>query len=120
MMKAFGISTGAALASLVFACFSSPALQAQTSRGTVTGSITDPSKASVPNVKVELKNSDTNVVRTSSTNDAGLYRFDAVDPGNYQISAVAQGFRASQTTPFDVTGGQLASLDLKLEVGTQT
>ncbi len=119
MNKAFGISAATGVAALVLACLGGSALQAQTSRGTVTGSILDPSSANVPNAKVELKNNATNIVRTTTTNEAGLYRFDAVDPGNYQITAAVQGFRGALTTPFDVTGGQLASVDIKLEVGTQ-
>jgi outer membrane receptor protein involved in Fe transport len=111
--------SGAATAFIYVACFGCAALQAQTSRGTVAGLITDPSAATVANAKVEIKNTATNVVRSSTTNDAGLYRFDAVDPGNYQISSTAPGFKAAQTTGFDVAGGQLASVDIKLEIGTQ-
>ncbi|HXJ41205.1 MAG TPA: TonB-dependent receptor [Bryobacteraceae bacterium] len=96
------------------------ALQAQTSRGTVTGIVTDPSAAVVANAAIQLTNNGTNIVRSATTNEAGIYRLDAVDPGNYVISATAPGFKASQTRPFDIAAAQVASIDLKLEVGTQT
>jgi hypothetical protein len=106
------------LTCLAIATFSGITLQAQTSRGTVTGLIADPSAATVANAKVELKNTETNVVRTSTSNDSGLYRFDAVDPGTYQVSTAASGFKNMQTTPFAVAGGQVASMDIKLEIGS--
>jgi Carboxypeptidase regulatory-like domain/TonB-dependent Receptor Plug Domain len=119
MKKMSRIGSALSVAYLLLACAWSPSLFAQTSRGTVTGSIADPSSAAIPNASVELKNTATNVVRTTTTNSAGLYRFDAVDPGAYQISTTASGFKGAQTTPFEVTGAQLATLDIKLEIGTQ-
>jgi hypothetical protein len=118
MKESYRFSSVVRIASILIAGFCSTALQAQTSRGTVTGLISDPSSATVANAKVELKNNETNVVRSSTTNDAGLYRFDAVDPGNYQILASAAGFKGAQTTAFAVAGGQVASIDIKLEIGT--
>ena len=97
----------------------SAGLYAQTSRGTVTGLISDPSAATVANAKVELKNTDTSVVRSTDTNGSGIYRFDAIDPGTYQVSIAAPGFKSIQTASFVVAGGRVASFDTKLEVGTQ-
>src|SRR5262249_13599552 len=69
-----------------------PAL-AQTSRGTVSGLVLDPQKAAIPGATVDLTNNDTNVVRSTTTNEAGLYRFDAVDPGSYKVSVKHTGFK---------------------------
>src|SRR5437899_1880845 len=60
-------------------------LAAQSSRGTVTGLVSDSSKAAVASATVELRNERTQVSRSTTTNDAGIYRFDAVDPGTYTI-----------------------------------
>ena len=95
-------------------------LNAQTSRGTVNGLITDPSAATVASAKVELKSTTTNVIRSTETNGSGLYRFDAVDPGTYQLSISSPGFKGAQTDSFEVSGGRIASFDLKLEIGTQS
>ena len=53
---------------------------AQTSRGTVSGLVLDPQQLAVPGSAVELTNNSTNIVRATTTNEAGLYRFDAMDP----------------------------------------
>src|SRR5215472_3917063 len=92
---------------------------AQTSRGTVTGIVTDSSSATVPNAAVELRSSSTGVVRPTQTNGAGLYRFDAVDPGTYEVTVTAAGFKESKTNPFEVAAAQVASIDVKLEIGSQ-
>ena len=93
------------------------ALNAQTSRGTVTGIVTDQSAAAVVNAGVDLRNTATNVVRTTMSNEAGLYRFDAVDPGEYQVSVTSSGFNAARTSPFNVAAGQVASVDMHLTIG---
>src|SRR5262245_50948408 len=66
---------------------------AQTSRATVTGLVTDTQKATVPGASVDLINTATNVTRSTQTNDSGLYRFDAVDPGQYSLQVKTTGFR---------------------------
>ncbi|MBV9679406.1 MAG: carboxypeptidase regulatory-like domain-containing protein, partial [Acidobacteriaceae bacterium] len=43
----------------------------------------DSTKAAVVNAAVDLNNEETKVTRSTNTNEAGIYRFDAVDPGNY-------------------------------------
>ena len=77
-------------------------LAAQTSRGTVTGLVTDAQKAAVPGAKVELTGIATNVTRTTQTNESGLYRFDAVDPGPYKLTVQSTGFRTASAPEFDV------------------
>lgn len=91
--------------------------QAQTSRGTVNGIVTDASGATLPNAMVRLTNNDTNQSRSTTTNDAGLYRFDAVDPGTYEVNVSATGFRAFEARTLPVQAGQLASVDAQLQIG---
>jgi hypothetical protein len=57
---------------------------AQTSRGTLTGIVTDSSNAVVVDATVRLTETATAVSRQTTTNGAGLYRFDAVDLGTYK------------------------------------
>ncbi|MCU1327922.1 MAG: TonB-dependent Receptor Plug Domain protein [Bryobacterales bacterium] len=104
---------------LAAAAVFSSALFAQTSRGTVTGLVTDPSVASVATATVDLKNVDTGVVRTTSTNESGLYRLEAIDPGSYEISISKPGFKGTRSNPFVVAAAQVASIDARLEVGAQ-
>src|SRR6516162_7973200 len=61
------------------------AAQAQTSRGTVTGTVLDPAGAVVVAARVKLTGVDTGVRLSTVSNDTGVYRFDAVDPGAYEL-----------------------------------
>jgi hypothetical protein len=89
----------------------------QTSRGTVTGLVTDAQKAVVPNATVELTNIGANITRSTRTNEAGLYRFDAVDPGRYNLQVKSRGFRSYSATGFDVNAAQVVTIDPALEIG---
>src|SRR5690349_4161111 len=71
---------------------------AQTSRGTVTGTVRDANAAVIPGATVTLTNVVTNVSRSTMTNGQGLYRFDAVDPGTYKLTFSAQGFATLANT----------------------
>ena len=53
----------------------------QTSRGTVTGTVTDPNGAVIAGAEVTLTSGATKLSRTTTTNSEGFYRFEAVDPG---------------------------------------
>jgi hypothetical protein len=85
----------------------------QTVEGLVTGTITDPSGAVVPNATVTLTNVGTQVSQTTTTNANGIYRFSLVPPGSYSLTVTATGFakyvfqaivvEASKAVPFNVT-----------------
>lgn len=90
---------------------------AQSSRGTVSGLVSDASKSAVADANVELTNQDTKVVRTNKANGEGLYRFDAVDPGNYTIKVTSPGFNTAAIKPFPVAAAQVIAIDVALEVG---
>ncbi|MDX1981827.1 MAG: carboxypeptidase regulatory-like domain-containing protein [Bryobacteraceae bacterium] len=92
-------------------------LNAQTSRGTVSGLITDEQKAAIPAAEVELTSVATNSVRMSQTNESGLYRFDAVDPGEYKITVKAQGFRTFVAQQVTVGAAQAVTRDAQLAIG---
>ena len=69
----------------------------QTSRGTVNGLITDSTGAVIPNAQVILTQKGTNVTRETQSNEAGIYRFDAVNLGTYSIAVTAAGFAKATT-----------------------
>ena len=82
----------------------------------LTGIISDPNGAVVPNANVVLRNVNTGVERTAVSNGEGRYMFSAVNPAEYEINVSAQGFKRLQTTGVTLTVGQAAELDLSLEV----
>src|SRR5262245_34567905 len=90
----------------------------QTSRGTVSGLVTDPTGAVVPGASVELSNQLTAVTRSTMSNEAGLYRFEAVDLGTYDIIVQVPGFGDFALRGFDVRAGLVTTVDAKLELGT--
>jgi hypothetical protein len=61
----------------------SVAAQAQTSRGTVSGIVSDPTGAIIPGATIVLTHTQTGVRRSTRSNEAGIYQFDAVDLGMY-------------------------------------
>lgn len=60
---------------------------------TVRGVVRDPTQAVVPSATVTLTNTATNVIRTTRTNDVGIYVFPSVIPGPYRITMEAAGFQ---------------------------
>lgn len=92
-------------------------LNAQTSRGTVTGVVIDTSKASVPGAAVEITQKETNVTRSTTTNQDGVYRFDAVELGTYDVIVKGQGFKTYTSRDVPVAAAQTVGVDAQLEVG---
>jgi hypothetical protein len=91
---------------------------AQSDTGSVTGFVTDASGAVVPNAQVVAHNLDTNVNTPATTNAAGLYRIDFLPVGHYQISVDAKGFDKETLPPFTLEVLQIASFNVKLQVGS--
>jgi hypothetical protein len=71
------------------------------STATLSGTVTDPSGAVVPGAKVIVHSLATGAERALVTDDAGLYVAPSMEPGDYQVQAIAQGF--SQYTVKKVT-----------------
>jgi hypothetical protein len=84
--------------------------------GALSGRVTDQSGAMVPGASVVLQNLATGVKLSAETNHAGLYRFPAVMPGSYSITANLKGFREVEAL-VRVRVGNTTSLDIKLWVG---
>jgi hypothetical protein len=70
----------------------------QASSSTVRGTVSDQGHAVIPNAKVTLTNSSTNVARTTVTNEAGIYVFPGVTPGPYRVSVESPGMQRFEGT----------------------
>ena len=106
-----------ALAAIVF----TPSLLAQSAgTGALTGTISDPSGAVVPNVTVTLTSTDTNQVRTATTGADGGYKFALLPPGTYRVRFGAPGFKTSEVSAVTVNVTETPVLDRALEVGAQS
>ncbi|MEI6669366.1 MAG: carboxypeptidase regulatory-like domain-containing protein [Acidobacteriota bacterium] len=90
---------------------------AQEQTGSIQGVVKDSSGAVLPGATVEAKSP--NSVGTSSTvtDDKGVYRFPALPPGVYEISATLQGFNPAKLAGISVTLGKSLTVELTLAVG---
>jgi len=91
---------------------------AQTAR--LSGTVSDSSGAVVPSASVAATNVETGIVRTTESNEEGLYALPALNPGQYRITAKANGFRILNREGVVLTVNQVARLDLELAVGQVT
>lgn len=92
---------------------------AQTSRGTVSGTVKDPNGAVVPGATVTLVSETTSVERSATTNSEGFYRFDAVDLGTYTVRVGAPNFSTAVKSGITVVANQIATIDADLQIGSQ-
>jgi len=103
---------------LVFVgCVSSRHVCAQQFYGTITGTVTDPTGAVVPNATVKVTNVDTNVTAASKTNGEGVYVANNLIVGNYRVEAESSGFKKSVVDNIVLQVGATPKVDLALAVG---
>jgi hypothetical protein len=108
------------LVALFVSAVGAPLLLSQSAgTGALEGTVTDPSGGVVPMATVTISNTETNQVRTATTNSAGTYKFSLLPPGNYRVRFSAAGFKTAEVTSVSVNVTETPVLDRGLEVGTQ-
>ncbi|MFN7920267.1 MAG: carboxypeptidase-like regulatory domain-containing protein [Bryobacteraceae bacterium] len=85
--------------------------------GEITGEVRDTQGAVVPGVNVTITNTGTNATRSTVSNEAGVYAFPSLAPGNYNVRAEKQGFKTA-TSSVEVQVQQTVRLDLDMAVGS--
>jgi hypothetical protein len=90
---------------------------AQIDQGTITGTVTDPSGAVVPNAQVTLTENDTGLILQNTANKGGVYVFSPVKIGNYTVTASAPGFSTASLPGLVLNVNQRLSADVKLQAG---
>src|SRR5271155_2778570 len=96
------MSTKQVSISLVFILLAALSLSAQTFRGTILGTVTDPSGAVVPGAKVTVKNTGTGLERTTETSADGSYSAPELPIGTYSVTVTQAGFQTFITTSVTV------------------
>jgi len=99
--------------------FAVPVAYAQADLGSVTGVVTDPTGAVVPDATVKVTNLATGAVRVVETNSRGEYSITQLLPAQYSLSITAQGF-ASTKRNVSVTVGSQNSANIKLAIAGGT
>src|SRR5438046_5513244 len=92
-------------------------LQGQSTYGSITGSVTDPSGAAIADAQVTLTNMGTAEKRTQSTGSDGLYSFVNLNPGQYRVNVEKSGFKHFARPGVAVEVQQSARIDAPLTVG---
>src|SRR5271156_2868819 len=88
--------------------------------GEITGTITDPTGAVVPNVDVKITSVETGSSRATKSNGAGRFDFPGLDNGDYNLTASSTGFQAYRKDGIVLNAADTLREDVTLAVGTST
>ena len=80
------------IALLLFSLLGGVAVYAQVAGATLSGTVTDASGSAVANATVSIKNTETGIVRETTTDSAGLYSTPNLPPAVYDVTTSASGF----------------------------
>ena len=96
-------------------------LNAQTTSGSLTGTVIDQQLAAVSGANVTLKDASKGVAQAATSDREGRFTFPIVPPGNYIVSIEAKGFKKTERTDLlMVANDKLALGNVTLEVGATT
>jgi hypothetical protein len=98
-------------------CLPLVAAWGQESRGTITGTVSDPHKALVPGARIEVKNIATNVITNAASSERGLFSIPGLNPGIYIVTVSAAGFKTAIQSNVELRVNDRLNLDFTLEVG---
>ncbi len=85
--------------------------------GSLTGIVTDPSGAVIPNAKIVLTDIEKGYTTNAVTDANGSYLFRNLAPSKYSIAVTSAGFRSYERTGISIEVNQNASLNIPLELG---
>src|SRR2546422_1205488 len=108
-----------AILPLACAAFFAAAAHAQY-RASIQGVVTDPQGAVVSGATVTLKNLETNQTLTTTTNENGIYNFNALPPSQYSLTVEKTGFRKKALQGVGVIAEQANALNIQLDIGEVT
>ncbi len=110
--------TALALPCLALIFVLSPACTlAQSTFGSIVGTVKDSSGALVPGASVRLTNLGTGAERTVITDQHGDYSFLNLNPGRYQVSVTASGFESTDFSDLDLQSRETKRVDATLKLG---
>ena len=86
----------------------------------IEGTVSDPSGSAIPNATITLLNTQTGIKTTVNTNGAGYFVFPSLPAGVFDITATGSGFKAREVSAVRLETGTRRTVNMSLEVGTQT
>ena len=116
MIKRF---SAIALTTMLLCCSSVLLAQTTVSTGSIVGTVTDPSGATISGAKVVITNTATGQAIGLTTNSAGVYNSGALTPGQYKAQVSAKGF-SSLSELVTVQVGNTATTNARLQLGQES
>src|SRR5277367_3990770 len=104
------------VAILFLSCLVGPVAQAQF-RASLRGVVSDPTGAVIPGATVTLTNVETSEKQVSTTDDSGIYNFNALPPGKFSLTVERNGFQKRVIDNVQIIPEQPNALNLQLQVG---
>src|SRR4051794_4566749 len=104
------------LAAYLVLLFAVPAL-AQRTTASIRGVVSDPTSAVVSGAKVTIRNEETGLSRTGTTNNSGIYSFQDLPVGTYRLEVEYPGFKSEARSKITLNVADNRSLDVTLSTG---
>jgi hypothetical protein len=95
-------------------------VSAQDTRGTISGTVTDPQGGVLPGASVIVSNTGTGTVTRLATNSRGYYEAPLLLPGVYRVTIERTGFKQSVRSGLTLALGEQLQIDFELELGSAT
>ncbi len=105
------------LSLLALGALAAASLHAQGFKAQVTGVVTDPSGAVVPNAKLIMTNLATGTAYSALSNAAGIYRFPDLAPATYRLNCAVTGFKSFEQGPITLQVNQTLEVNVALITG---
>jgi len=115
-MKATWLAVGVLLAACLFPASYATSAQGVGASGDLTGTVTDPTGAGVPNAKITVTDREKGVERSATTDEHGGYRVSGLPPATYKVSVEHAGFQTEVATSVVLTVGQTLVFDFHLKL----
>lgn len=87
-------------------------------RASIQGTVTDTQGGVIPGAKLTLTNTATNEAQVRTSNETGMYSFNALPPGHFKLVVEMQNFTTKTLDNVQIIPEQANALDVKLDVGS--
>jgi hypothetical protein len=98
----------------------SVSVNAQSTFGGIVGVVHDTTQAVVPGASVKIRRLEDNSIRSTRSDQNGSFEFVNLKPGNYALSAQAEGFAEFQVPSAELTSRQTLRIDVTLGIKSQS
>src|ERR1700674_3253098 len=102
---------------LLVLLFAGLPFRASAQNATIVGTVTDPSGSVIANVKISINHTETSLVTSLTTNDAGQYVAVDLPVGHYNIKAEASGFKVAEQKGLVLNVGDRTRVDFQMVLG---